>query len=356
MDSTRHQFVHHNSFESLPSEDESIDLIVTSPPYPMIEMWDGIFGQYDEEIEVSITQGDGKQAFERMHSLLDRTWAECFRVLKNGGFAAINIGDATRTLKGRFQLYSNHSRIIRSFEKLGFDTLPCIIWRKPTNSPTKFMGSGMLPAGAYVTLEHEHILIFRKGTKRAFGTKEKVIRKQSALFWEERNTWFSDQWEILGTRQNLDMKSERKRAAAFPIEIASRLILMYSAYQDTIMDPFSGTGTTTLSSIAHGRNSIAIDSDEMLLAASLHTPTKHRTKSQLNDILLKRAHDHWSYVGSKDMLFFRYRNENHGFPVKTLQEKELVLKVIKSLTKTDNLVTANYRKLKKEEYLKSSAG
>lgn len=78
-------------------------------------------------------------------------------------FSAQNpkIGDATRTINGEFKLYNNHSRIVKSCSELGLTTLPDIIWHKTTNAPNKFMGSGMLPCGAYVTLEHEYILIFR---------------------------------------------------------------------------------------------------------------------------------------------------------------------------------------------------
>ena len=98
-----------------------------------------------------------------MHSELDKVWGQLGRILVPGGYACINVGDATRTLKGRFQLYPNAERITQRFVDLGFDVLPRIIWRKTTNAPNKFMGSGMLPVGAYVTLEHEYVLIFRNG-------------------------------------------------------------------------------------------------------------------------------------------------------------------------------------------------
>ena len=79
--------------------------------------------------------------------------------------------------------------------RLGFQSIPLILWRKQTNAPNKFMGSGMLPAGAYVTLEHEYILVLRKGSKREFKkAEEKRNRHESAIFWEERNIWYSDIW------------------------------------------------------------------------------------------------------------------------------------------------------------------
>ena len=127
--------------------------------------------------------------------------------------------------------------------------------------PNKFMGSGMLPAGAYATLEHEYILILRKGNKREFKSKEdKLRRQQSAFFWEERNVWFSDIWEDLkGTKQNNIDKHIRERSGAYPFELPYRIINMFSLRGDTVLDPFLGTGTTTLACMATARNSIGYE-------------------------------------------------------------------------------------------------
>ena len=84
---------------------------------------------------------------------------------------------------------------------------------------------------------------------------------RSAFFWEERNRWFSDVWDFKGTVQGLDHGDLRSRSGAYPLELAFRLINMYSLYEDTVLDPFLGTGTTTLASIACGRNSIGIEID-----------------------------------------------------------------------------------------------
>lgn len=131
--------------------DESTHLVVTSPPYPMIAMWDDLFISLDPEIGDRLEASDGKEAFELMHRELDKVWVHVHRILDHGGIAGINIGDAVRKLDasdaGRFRLYSNHSRILKSFIDLGFDVLPSVLWRKQTNAPNKFMGSGMLPAG-----------------------------------------------------------------------------------------------------------------------------------------------------------------------------------------------------------------
>ena len=93
--------------KEIPSE--SVDLIVTSPPYPMIEMWDEMFSHQNPEIQNALACGDGKQAYALIHEILDAVWNEVFRVLKNGRFACINIGDATRKIRDDFCLYPNHA-------------------------------------------------------------------------------------------------------------------------------------------------------------------------------------------------------------------------------------------------------
>ncbi|MBE9530322.1 MAG: site-specific DNA-methyltransferase, partial [Proteobacteria bacterium] len=169
---TNHKVIYSDSknMEAVPSE--SVDFMVTSPPYPMIAMWDEMFAQQSASVKEVLAKGDGTNAFELMHQVLDPIWKEVYRTLKFGGFACVNIGDATRTINDNFVLYPNHMRILKSAVDLGFSALPCILWRKQTNAPNKFMGSGMLPAGAYVTLEHEYILILRKGPKRVFKKEE----------------------------------------------------------------------------------------------------------------------------------------------------------------------------------------
>ena len=152
-----HKIMFADSKEMADLPNESIDLVVTSPPYPMIEMWDEIFSRQNKEIGRALGKKEGPLAYEMMHRALDRVWDELYRVLKNGGIACINIGDATRTINGHFALYTNHSRIHTYMQKIGFSALPAILWRKQTNAPNKFMGSGMMPPGAYVTLEHEYV-------------------------------------------------------------------------------------------------------------------------------------------------------------------------------------------------------
>lgn len=342
---TYHKLICSDSRKMSDVADESVDLIITSPPYPMIEMWDPVFSKLNPKVGQALANENGDRAFEIMHQELDKTWTESFRVLKEGGFACINIGDATRTIGKRFQLYSNHSRILNSFKKIGFDTLPVILWRKQTNAPNKFMGSGMLPSGAYVTLEHEYILIFRKGTKRIFKeSEEKLLRQRSSFFWEERNKWFSDIWfDLKGVSQDINHKGLRNRSAAFPFELAYRLLSMYSVQLDIVLDPFLGTGTTILAAMAACRNSIGIEIDESF--------GKHIVRSATNSIrdfnkrISHRFSDHFEfvneYLATKGPL--KYVNKNYKFPVMARQEIEIKIPYVNSITHdSENQIYVTY--------------
>lgn len=261
MRTTTHRVLTADARDLSALADGSVQLVVTSPPYPMVAMWDDVLAADDPAVRAALDAEDGPAAFEAMHAQLDRVWAECHRVLAPGGIAAVNIGDATRTLGGQFRLYANHARILTAAERLGFSTLPDILWRKPTNAPNKFMGSGMLPGGAYVTYEHEYVLLLRKGDRRVFSSADKERRRQSAYFWEERNVWFSDLWQGLpGTRQ-ATRRADRDRSAAFPFALPYRLVCMYSLQGDTVLDPFAGTGTTLAAALAAGRSSVGVERD-----------------------------------------------------------------------------------------------
>lgn len=325
--------------------DKSVDLVVTSPPYPMIEMWDEIMSKQNSSIAQAIKDSRGGLAFELMHQELDKVWDEVCRVTKDGSFICINIGDATRTLDGEFQLYSNHARIIQYFTKKDLSCLPAIIWRKPTNSPNKFMGSGMLPAGAYITLEHEYILVFRKGGKRVFKSeKEKLHRQQSAFFWEERNQWFSDLWEVRGTNQKLETKKSRERSGAYPFEIPYRLINMYAAKGDWVLDPFLGTGTTSLAAMALGRNSIGYEVDSSLSDLIFQNLSLEKINI-LNEMIRERLKNHIDFV-EKRLLSndtdFKHFNTHYNFPVMTNQETELMFNFLESIKMVDNQIVVDY--------------
>ena len=352
---TEHKTIFADSRRMQGLSDESVDLMVTSPPYPMIEMWDDLFSEQSSLVKKQLKKGDGSGAYESMHKILDATWKEAYRVLKPGGFACINIGDATRSINGNFALYTNHARILKFTQELGFSSLPCILWRKQTNAPNKFMGSGMLPAGAYVTLEHEYILILRKGSKREFKQEaDKKNRRASALFWEERNLWFSDIWfDIKGSQQALNDKDTRKRSAAYPFELAYRLINMYSVKGDLVLDPYLGMGTTTSAAIASGRNSVGYEIENTLQDANSRSKKAIIEISQ--QIISQRLVNHLAFVfqriKSKGKL--KYDNVHYGFPIMTAQEKELLInEPLNIKTIEENLSIVDYSLVAQKEFCK----
>ncbi len=343
---TEHNILNTDARDLVLIPNKSIDLVVTSPPYPMIEMWDEIFFSQNSDIKSSFEKGEFELCFELMHKELDKVWLECFRVLKEGGFACINIGDATRTLASNFRLFSNHSRIISGCLQIGFQNLPNVIWRKQTNAPNKFMGSGMLPAGAYVTLEHEFILIFRKGCKREFNNSiDKENRQNSAYFWEERNTWFSDLWDLKGTNQLIKDDANRKRSAAFPYAIPHRLINMYSVEGDTVLDPFTGTGTTNMAAIGSKRNSIGVEIDSSLL--NIITKALLNSETYVNNFNQRRIENHLEFVKNRIELKgeegLKHTNEHYQFPVMTKQEIKMRIPFVKEVTSVNNKILASYK-------------
>jgi DNA modification methylase len=352
---TTHQVIFADSKRMTGVDSESVDLIVTSPPYPMIEMWDDLFISQNQAIGKAFTEGHGASAFELMHKELEGVWDEVYRVLKKGGIACINIGDATRTVGGNFVLYQNHSRIMSYMLEKGFSALPAILWRKQTNAPNKFMGSGMMPPGAYVTLEHEFVLILRKGSFREFKKpKEKQIRRESAFFWEERNIWFSDIWfDLKGTGQELNNDKTRLRSGAYPFELSYRLVNMFSVKGDMVLDPFLGTGTTTLASMVSGRNSIGFE---------VEPDFEDMIKSQIqmvmplsNEYMKSRIKRHVGFVedrvGSKAGFKFKYKNKHYGFPVMTSQEQEILFNELLAVEETkDNTFKVTYSEKPQEGF------
>lgn len=333
---TQHRIVVDDSRELDQVADDSVELVVTSPPYPMIEMWDGLFTGLNTSIGEALDAEEGQAAFELMHEELSRVWDEVERVLVDGGIACINIGDATRKVGDSFRVYQNHSRVVDAFEERGFEPLPELLWRKPVNSAAKFMGSGMLPPNAYVTLEHEYILVFRNGKESRGFEPGSDDRYRSAYFWEERNQWFSDVWtDVRGELQSIERNDLRDRSAAYPFEIPYRLINMYSIYGDTVLDPFWGTGTTSLAALVAGRNSVGYELEKEF--TQVFEDRVGNVTGYSKDVVKKRLDDHRKFVEEKleSGDDFKYDAENYEFPVTTKQEKRLQFFTVENVEPTD---------------------
>jgi DNA modification methylase len=332
-------------------DDDSVECVVTSPPYPMIEMWDELFCSLDPEIRTALEAAEGRRAFELMHEVLADVWAELARVLVPGAIACINVGDATRTVGDSFRVYQNHAKTVEQFDRLGFEPLPEILWRKPTNSAAKFMGSGMIPPNAYATLEHEYILVFRNGSDSRSFEPDARRRYESAYFWEERNEWFSDVWsDIRGTFQGLESGELRDRSAAYPLEIPYRLINMYSVYGDTVLDPFWGTGTTSLAAMVAGRNSVGYELDSGF--KSVFESAVSDLKALSRDVIQTRLDRHESFLEDRhtEGETPEYDATHYEFPVTTKQERRLRLYAVASIEETETGYTTVHTPYTRSEH------
>lgn len=224
--------------------DTSIDLIVTSPPYWQLK-------DYGSEQQIGYND-----TYEEYINNLNLVWKECFRVLKNGCRLCVNIGDqfARSVYYGRYKVIPIHAEIIRFCECLGFDYMGDIIWQKPTNIHTtggqQVMGSYPYPRNGIIKIDFEHILLFKKqGTAPTVKSSQ---REASKLSPEEWNEYFTSHWTFSGARQD-------RHIAVFPKELPKRLIRMFSFSEDTVLDPFMGSGTTALAAANCGRNSIGYE-------------------------------------------------------------------------------------------------
>jgi site-specific DNA-methyltransferase (adenine-specific) len=225
-------------------QDKSVHLIVTSPPYWQLK-------DYGTENQIGFHDD-----YETYINHLNLTWQECFRVLHDGCRLCINIGDqfARSTYYGRYKIIPIHTEIIKFCETIGFDFMGQIIWQKATTMNTSgggsVMGSFPHPRNGIVKLDFEYILLFKKQGKAPIPTKEQ--KDNSVMTNEEWNTYFNGHWYFSGAKQD-------KHLAMFPEELPYRLIRMFSFPNETVLDPFMGSGTTASVAKKLNRNSIGYE-------------------------------------------------------------------------------------------------
>jgi DNA modification methylase len=225
-------------------DNETIDLIITSPPYWHLKDY-GVANQI----------GYGQTLHEYLKDLY-RVWQECFRVLKEGRRLCINIGDqfARSIVYGRYKIIPLHSEIIAQCEDIGFDYMGAIIWQKKTTMNTSgganVMGSYPYPPNGMIEIDYEFILILKKPGKSPKVSPE--IKEKSILTKEEWKEYFSGHWYFKGEKQT-------EHEAMFPDELPYRLIKMFSFVGDTVLDPFLGSGTTLKVALELERNGIGYE-------------------------------------------------------------------------------------------------
>jgi site-specific DNA-methyltransferase (adenine-specific) len=224
--------------------EQSAHLVITSPPYWQLKDY-GNNGQigFDDSYEDYINN-------------LNIVWQQCHRVLHNGCRLCVNIGDqfARSVYYGRYKVIPIRTEIIKFCETIGFDYMGAIIWQKVTTCNTTggatIMGSFPYPRNGILKIDYEFILIFKK-----YGTAPAVtenIKEKSKMTIDEWNQFFAGHWNIPGEKQD-------KHIAMFPEEIPRRLIKMFSFVNDTVLDPFTGSGTTSLAAKKLERNSIGYE-------------------------------------------------------------------------------------------------
>lgn len=220
--------------------DQSVHLIVTSPPYWQLKDYGT-----DEQIGFH-------DSYEKYINNLNKVWCECNRVLHDGCRMCINIGDqfARSVYYGRYKVIPIRTEIIRCCEALGMDYMGAVIWQKKTTMNTTgggaVMGSYPYPRNGILKIDYEFILIFKKQGKAPTPTAEQ--KKLSEMSREDWNTYFASHWTFGGAKQD-------GHIATFPEELPHRLIRMFTFVGETVFDPFMGSGTTALAARNLCRNS-----------------------------------------------------------------------------------------------------
>jgi len=224
--------------------DRSVHLVVTSPPYWQLK-------DYGNEGQIGFND-----SYEDYINNLNLVWSECHRVLHDGCRLCVNIGDqfARSVYYGRYKIIPIRTEIIKFCESAGYDYMGAVIWQKVTTCNTTggatIMGSFPFPRNGILKLDYEFILIFKK-----YGVSPKVtedIKEQSKMSTEEWNQYFAGHWNFPGEKQD-------RHLAMFPEELPRRLIRMFSFVGDTVVDPFLGSGTTSLVAKKLNRNSVGYE-------------------------------------------------------------------------------------------------
>lgn len=229
---------------------ESVHLIVTSPPYWTLKEYRDTDGQLGHLAD-----------YDEFLRELDRVWKRCFRALVPGGRLICVVGDvclSRRKNNGRHTVVPLHAAIQERCRKIGYDNLAPIIWHKISNAAFEADGNGSFLGKPYepnavIKNDIEFILMERKpGGYRSPSVATRIL---SVISDKNHKDWFQQIW------QGLPGASTRQHPAPYPVELAERLVRMFSFVGDTVLDPFLGTGTTSVAAMRNGRNSIGIELD-----------------------------------------------------------------------------------------------
>ena len=285
---TYHKIIIGDSRRMTELPDESVHLVITSPPYWQLK-------DYGEQNQLGFND-----SYEDYINNLDLVWNECFRVLHGGCRLCINIGDqfARSVYYGRYKVIPIRTEIIKFCEVLGMDYMGAIIWQKVTTTNTTggatIMGSFPYPRNGILKIDYEFILIFKKSGNPPKVSKE--AKELSKLTTEEWNTYFAGHWNFGGERQD-------KHLAMFPGELPRRLIQMFSFVSDVVLDPFLGSGTTSLAAKNLNRNSVGYEINPKFVPI-----IKHKLKVSEQDLFRNVTYEFITQKKSDDDLSKRIQS------------------------------------------------
>jgi DNA modification methylase len=261
MNATTHRLINGDARDLSFLPTESVHLVVTSPPYWNLKR----YNEHDDQL-------GHIDDYERFLDELEKVWRHVFRVLAPGGRLVCVVGDVcvSRRQFGRHLVFPLHADIAVRCRKIGFDNLNPIIWHKIANASyevsngSKFLGKPYEP-NAIIKNDIEFILMQRKPGGYRQPTEEQ--RRQSKIDKKDFDEWFQQIWNIPGA-------STRNHPAPFPLELATRLVCMFSFTGDTVVDPFCGSGTTMVAALKNGRNSLGIEIDREYCRMTAHAPPR----------------------------------------------------------------------------------
>lgn len=321
---TNHLIINGDSRKMQELADESIHLIITSPPYWQLK-------DYGSDKQLGYND-----SYESYINNLNLVWNDSFRVLHKGCRLCVNIGDqfARAVYYGRYKVIPIRTEIIKFCETKGFDYMGAIIWQKVTTSNTTggatIMGSFPYPRNGILKIDYEFILLFKKpGTA---PKPDKELKKNSTMTKEEWNTYFQGHWNFSGARQD-------NHLAMFPEELPKRLIKMFSFVGDTVLDPFLGSGTTSLAAKNLGRNSVGYEINPEfipIIKEKLSSDRKNMFDDNTYKFINQEIH-HFDFQNDIEKLPYLFKDP-HSF------DKKIDPKKLQFGSKIDNGVT------KQEEY------
>ncbi len=277
---TNHELILGDARSSSLLADNSVHLVVTSPPYWTLKRYNDHPSQMGHVTD-----------YDEFMAALDEVWRNCYRALVPGGRLVVNVGDvclSRRKNNGRHTVVPLHATIQERCKAIGFDNLAPIIWHKIANANYEVQGGGGFLGKPYepnavIKNDIEFVLMQRKpGGYRSPSVRNRLL---SVIGEENHRAWFRQIWsDLRGT-------SHPRHPAPYPVEFAERLVRMFSFVGDTVLDPFMGTGTTNIACARWGRNSIGVELDAAYFELARKRVASHGADLYLASTVSTRVHD-----------------------------------------------------------------